>query len=315
MPAARAGAAAAPAGSRTASCRFEWSCRKTPKPRLPVVRQVGVQRRVVQRRHHLGHRLLRVRAGDHRRPGFLLRRLELRDEVLPLDRQLLVGPRHLDLLRVQVGPVLADHRHAHGEAAAHGLGDRLLDRHLRLRRLRSSSLQQLAAGARSRRTPGPVVAGAPQGQQLLARLQRPLRRRDHVRHLDRQLLRRPDRSTCSGSSAVTVLPKRSWVSSFGPVQPDRPASTDALAVPVASVVTPCSTPPRPAARSSGSTGSGFGRFAAASPASTPPRRGIGYVVRGPPAGRVRPSPAASAGTPSARPRPSGLRRPASSCGP
>ena len=114
---------------------------------------------------------------NHGGPGFLLSRLELGDEMLPLHRQLLVGPGHVDVAGLQIGAVLADHRHVQREAAPHGLGHRLLDRLLRSARFGPEALQELAAMFDLDERPGPIVAAAPEGHEFLARLQLPFRRR------------------------------------------------------------------------------------------------------------------------------------------
>ena len=104
-------AAAAASGSRTADCTREVLAERR---RNAAASCAAGRRRATRRRARPPSRPrpFRVRAGDHGRPGLLLGRVELGDEVLPLHGQVLVGPRHVDLALVQVGAVLADHGHA-----------------------------------------------------------------------------------------------------------------------------------------------------------------------------------------------------------
>ena len=89
----------------------------------PVVRQVGVERGVVERGDHFRDGFFRVGPADYGRPGFLLCRRQLGDEVFPCNGEILVTPRNGNVPRVQVGTIFADPCDAYGEAAAHGFRD------------------------------------------------------------------------------------------------------------------------------------------------------------------------------------------------
>ena len=79
-----------------------------------------VERLVVERRHHFGgHQITRITGRlDLRPPDLLRRRLDPPREPLPSDRQLLVGPGHVDRQRLEVEPAVADQPCPHGESAA-----------------------------------------------------------------------------------------------------------------------------------------------------------------------------------------------------
>ena len=155
---------------------------------LPLVREIRVQRLIVKRRHHLRHRLLRIRPADHRRPRLLRRRLQLGNEMLPLHRQLLVAPRHLHVPRRQIRPVLPHHRHPQREPAPHPLIHLLPHLHLRQPKLRPKPLQHLVPMLDLDERPPLLVTRPPQRHEHIPRLQRPLRRRHQIRNPHRETL-------------------------------------------------------------------------------------------------------------------------------
>ena len=79
---------------------------------------------------------------------------------------------------------------ANGEPAAHRLGDGNLELSLGAARLGPVRLENLAAMLDFQERAAFVVARAPEHRELAARLDRPRRARDHVRHLDVQVHRR-----------------------------------------------------------------------------------------------------------------------------
>ena len=101
----------------------------------PMMRRELIQRRVVESRHQLGSipagrgpvvPCLRRRVRHHQRPRLLLARPELRREMLPLQVELLVAPRHVHVARHQIRTVLAHLRDVQREPAAHRLRHRAL---------------------------------------------------------------------------------------------------------------------------------------------------------------------------------------------
>ncbi len=148
----------------------------------PAVREEGVERFVVERGGHFGDGLVRAGAGDDRGPSLLLIRLELRGEMLPANVEVLVAPRHVDATRVEVSTVLADLRDVQREAAAHGLGDGVLDAGLRVAGLGPVTLEHFAAMLDLDERAARVIAGAPEREELLARLGGPLGRGDEARN-------------------------------------------------------------------------------------------------------------------------------------
>ena len=150
----------------------------------PVVRLVGVQRFVVEGGHHLGHRLLGVGSGNHRRPSLLDSRLQLGGETLPLDAEVLVGPRDVDLASRQIGPVLANVGDVHRKTAAHRLRDFLFDFGLRHSLVRPKGLKRLSPMDDFHESATPRITCAPHGFEGIARLDRPSGSGDVIRYLD-----------------------------------------------------------------------------------------------------------------------------------
>ena len=143
---------------------------------LPLVRLELVEALVIERGNHLGHGLFGILAGDDSCPGFLFARLHLVGEVLPLDGQVLVGPRNIYLVAGEIGAILAHHRHVQRESAAHGLVDGLLDLELCQATLGPERLQYLAAMDDFHIRPGMVITTAPERHEIAARLDGPRRR-------------------------------------------------------------------------------------------------------------------------------------------
>ena len=146
------------------------------------MRQECIERLIVESGHHLCHGLLRVRSGDDGGPCFLLCGLKFRREMLPLQLQLLVAPRHIDVSRSEIPAILSHHRDTKREAPAHGLGDRLFYLLLGKAVFCPETLQHLSAMLDFDECTGLGVSGAPKRHELGTRLQRPFWRSNNVRH-------------------------------------------------------------------------------------------------------------------------------------
>ena len=153
------------------------------------MRLVGVEGLVVEGGHHLGHRLLGVGSGNDRRPSLLHAGLQFGGKTLPLDGEVLVGPRDVDLASRQVGPVLTNVSDVNGEPAAHGLGHLLLDACLCCPFVRPKGLQGLSSMDDLHECPSAPVARAPHGLERIARLDRPGGSGDVIGNLDGESLR------------------------------------------------------------------------------------------------------------------------------
>ena len=107
--------------------------------------------------------------------------------MLPLEIELLVAPRHVHMARHEVGAVLAYLRDMQREPAAQRLRDRALELLLRLARLRPVTLDHLMPMLDLDERASRVIARAPHRREFFARFQRPLRSRDELRNLQREL--------------------------------------------------------------------------------------------------------------------------------
>src|SRR5258708_22301968 len=107
--------------------------------------------------------------------------------MLQFELEALVAPRHLDVTRLQVRAVLAHLRDVEREAAAHCLGDGLLDRRLRFARPGPVTLQHPVPMLDLNERAARFVTGAPQRREFLPRLDRPIGRGEQMWNLDREL--------------------------------------------------------------------------------------------------------------------------------
>ncbi len=160
------------------------------QPLRPLVRQVSVQRGIVQGGHHLGSYTLGIRPRNDSRPCFLLAGQQLRGESLPSHVELLVRPGHVNLHRLDVGPVFANHRHPKREATPHAFRDRQGDFLLGDAGPGPEGFEHLALSLELHVSLGIVVAAAPHGDQFLARLYRRCARSQQERNFDLKLLGR-----------------------------------------------------------------------------------------------------------------------------
>ena len=103
----------------------------------PLVWAECVKRLVVERGHHFGdcrnsRACHRIGSACNLRPPDLLRpRFQSPREPFPGDGELLVGPGHVDRLRLHVEPAVADHPRPYGESTAVFVPDLHADRPLR----------------------------------------------------------------------------------------------------------------------------------------------------------------------------------------
>src|SRR2546423_7503572 len=94
--------------------------------------------------------------------------------MLPLEFEVLVAPRDIDMARIEVSAVLPHLSDVQGEAAAHGLGDGLLDLLLSLASLGPKALNHLAPMLDLDESAPSFVTGAPHGRKFLARFEEPI---------------------------------------------------------------------------------------------------------------------------------------------
>ena len=178
------------AGLPRAENRIEWerairegdlraapfAAKQTPQAiARPLVRRERVERLVVEDRQHLGDDGSRgpgQRIGhalDSCSPDFRGGRLEPPRKPLPLDRELLVGPRYVDHALLAMEPAIADEPGRHGEATAAVIGGRKHNRPLRFARRGPESLEEFAGLRDLHERPAGRVAGADDCGKLLGR--------------------------------------------------------------------------------------------------------------------------------------------------
>ena len=108
--------------------------------------------------------------------------------MLPLNGQLLVGPRHADDSLVDIGTILPHKGDANRESAPHVFCDGLSDDLLSAVRVRPPGVQDLPAALQFDMGPGGVVAGTPESHERLSRLSAPAWRRKLIGDLYAEVL-------------------------------------------------------------------------------------------------------------------------------
>ena len=154
---------------------------------LPLVRLELVEAFVVKHSGHLGDSFLGIGAGDDGGPFFLLAGLEFVGEMFPFDREVFIRPRHIDFAAAEVCAVFAYHGHMQREPASHSFVYCLFNGELREAALGPEALEDFAAMLDLDERARLAVAAAPQRHELVARLNAPRGRLEHVWYADFQL--------------------------------------------------------------------------------------------------------------------------------